>query len=177
MDAQGRKGGRGRGLSIGQGTRVASNGGLQPIRAEGIAGGFQIAARGTTGRKNLKKVFRQAAKNKTSHGAKLAHSGGISAEPLTVTPEIDQGFINAAYEAELNRFSGAIAAAEADPTKTPAERAAAVRALRSQQQASAAAARRAALDAEKARVKAVREREKGGKGKGKSGGQHQPRPS
>ena len=93
---------------------------------------------------------------------------------MNLSPEIDQGIVNAAYEAELNRFSGAIAAAESDPTKTPAERAAIVRALRAQQQASASGARRAAMDAEKARIKAAREREKGGKGKGKAG---TPRPS
>lgn len=88
-------------------------------------------------------------------------SGGISAEPLTVSPEIEQGFINVAYEAELNRFSGLIEAAEADQTKPHAERVAAVRALKVQQQQAATAARQAALDAEKARVKAAKEREKG----------------
>ena len=161
-------------------TRESGANGLQSVRVAGggTLKGYQVASRATTKRANLTRLFRKAATVKTHRRLDTGARSGNSAEPLTVTPEIDQGFINAAYEAELNRFSGLIEAAEADPTKTPAERAAAVKSLRLQQQASAAAARRAALDAEKARVKAVRKREKGSKekGRGKSGGS-QPRPS
>lgn len=140
--------------------------GLQSVRVAGAGHlhGFKTAARATTGRANLKKVFRQAAKHKTSRGAKFGGSsggsGGVVAEALTLSPETDQGFIAAAYEGALHSFNGAIEAAQADQTKTPAERAAIVRALRAQQQASASAARRAAAEMEKARVKATRERQK-----------------
>lgn len=169
MDAQGRNGGRGRGLSIGQGTSVASNSGLQPIRAEGKPA--RTHGNATRGGGSLSKAWKQSAKVKTRHGSKLAHSGGSVAEAPTLSPEIDQGIVNAAYEAELNRFSGAIAAAEADQTKTPAERSAIVKALRSQRQG-AAAARRAAMDAEKARVKAENDRQKPAKTKSKKPVEH-----
>lgn len=153
--------------------------GLQSLRVAGsrTIKGFKAAARATTGRGNLSRIFRKAATVKTHRRQNITATGG---EALTVTPELDQGFINAVYEAELNRFAGAIAAAEADSTKPHAERVAAVKALRMQQQQAAAAARQAATEAEKARVKGIKEREKGSREGGKGGGitgRHRPKPS
>ena len=114
----------------------------------------------------IQKRLKQAAKNNTRRKPDFKATAAKISQHLRIIAQLDNNIIQTAYKVALANFAQAIEAAETDPTKTPEERAALVRALRDQQQQAARTARQLAMIAEKIRVKTIKERNRNGQGQG-----------